>query len=76
MTTIDSLKIGARAQVIGFGQMPLSFRNRLYGLGLHNGVEFSVAHIAPFGCPVALQVGNTLLSVRLEEMNQLQLNIL
>jgi len=76
MATIDLLKIGERAQVLSFGKMPLSFRNRLYGLGLHQGVEFSLAHIAPLGCPVALQVGNTLLSVRLEEIKQVQLSIL
>ncbi len=76
MITINSLKIGDKAKVIGFGELPLSFLNRLYGLGLYNGVEFSLAHIAPLGCPIALQIGNTLLSVRRDEIQQVKLKIL
>ena len=76
MTNIESLKIGDKAEIIGFGNLPKDFRRRLYGLGLYKGAEFSLAHIAPLGCPLAMQVGNTLLSLRFDEIKQLQLKII
>lgn len=68
-----SLKKGAVFQLIGYGKLPRAFIQKLYGLGLHKGATFSITHIAPLGCPVALQVGNTLLSLRVNEINQMRL---
>lgn len=73
MITIESMKIGSQARIVGFGLLSKSLRLRLYGLGLYQGATISLAHIAPLGCPVALQVGNTLLSLRVAEAQQLQL---
>ena len=69
----NTLHVGERAKLMSFGDLSKPLRLRLYGLGLHLGAELSLAHIAPLGCPVAIQVGNTLLSVRRGEMQSLQL---
>ncbi len=73
MISIDALTIGDKGRIIGFGGLSSSLRHRLYGLGLYQGAELSIAHIAPFGCPIAIKVGDTLLSLRRDEIQQLQL---
>ena len=69
-------KKGMKYKLIDFGALPKSFIHKLYGVCLYKGCTFTLAHIAPLGCPIALQIGNTLLSIRLNEMNQMRLEAL
>lgn len=41
--------------------------SRLYALGLYPGVVVDVLRAAPFGDPLQLKVGHTLLSIRKQE---------
>lgn len=73
MVAISSMKKGERAKIIDFGQTPKSMRMRLYGLGFCPGAELVIEHIAPLGCPIAVKVGGTLISLRLVEFQYVRL---
>ncbi len=45
----------------------LDLQSRLYALGLYPGVLVSVLRSAPFGDPLQIKVGGTLLSIRRQE---------
>lgn len=72
----NKLNKGQPARLLSFGDMTKSFRARLYGLGLYPGVVLTLQHVAPLGCPVAIQVGSTLISVRRAEVKSLQLELI
>lgn len=76
MFTIDSLRVGQSARITGFGEMDKSLRARLYGLGFHTGATVELAHIAPLGCPLAIKLGNGLISLRRTEAKHLKLEFL
>lgn len=73
MSGIDGLRKGEAAKITSLGDLSLAYRQRLYGLGLHVGAIVQLEHIAPLGCPIALRVGNSLLSLRKHEIATLLL---
>ncbi len=70
---ISELASGDRVKLVSYGDTPLQYKRRLMSLGLTSGVEFKVIRIAPFGCPLQIEVRGTSLSLRKDEANQLVL---
>ncbi len=66
MTLADVAPAG-RCRIIGAAIDHRDFQSRLYALGLYPGVWVEVLHLAPFGDPLQVKVGNTLLSIRKKE---------
>ena len=66
MTLADVPPTG-RCRIVSTSADNQEFQSRLYALGLYPGVEVSVMHVAPFGDPLQVRVGHTLLSIRKQE---------
>lgn len=66
MTLADVAPKG-RCRIISTADDHRDFQSRLYALGLYPGVHVDVLHIAPFGDPLQIKVGQTLLSIRKQE---------
>ena len=66
MTLADMAPAG-RCRVLGAAEDRRDFQSRLYALGLFPGALVEVLHVAPFGDPVQVRVGRTLLSIRKSE---------
>ena len=74
MTTLDQLKIGARAavrQIDGFDEVAL----RLMEMGLTPGVEIALIGEAPLGDPLELEVRGYRLSVRRSEARRIEVQL-
>ncbi|MHA8066064.1 FeoA family protein [Aquirufa sp. ROCK2-A2] len=65
MITLADLKIGEKAEIIGFTDEILSLK--LLEMGCLPGTEVELTHLAPFGDPIALKVSGYTLSMRKEE---------
>lgn len=66
MTLADVLPRG-RCRIVGAAEDNRDFQSRLYALGLYPGVLVEVMHVAPFGDPLQVRIGQTLLSIRKQE---------
>ncbi len=66
MTLADMVPAG-RCRVVGAAEDNRDFQSRLYALGLFPGALVDVLHVAPFGDPVQVRVGQTLISIRKSE---------
>ena len=66
MTLADMAPAG-RCRVVGTAEDNRDFQSRLYALGLFPGALVDVLHVAPFGDPVQVRVGQTLISIRKSE---------
>ena len=66
MTLADVAPTG-RCRIIGTAIDHRDFQSRLYALGLYPGVWVDVLHVAPFGDPLQVKVGQTRLSIRKKE---------
>ena len=66
MTLADVAPTGT-CRVLGAAESNLEFQSRLYALGLFPGARVSVLHTAPFGDPLQVKVGQTLLAIRKQE---------
>lgn len=71
MTTSEilftQLQRGDEAEVLGFGAMDDSYRNRLLSMGLTPGTRFRVERRAPLGDPVEISLRGFRLSLRRDE---------
>lgn len=65
--SLQNMKPGESARVIGFTQGERGYRQRLLAMGLTPGAVFSVTRVAPFGDPVEISVRNFTLTLRKEE---------
>jgi ferrous iron transport protein A len=68
---ISELEIGNRARLVGFGQTSFLYRRRLLSMGITRGVEILIIRVAPFGCPIQVEVRGTALTLRKEEAAEL-----
>ena len=68
---ISELVKGDHVRLVDFGQTEVLYRRRLLSLGITRGVELSVVRIAPFGCPIQVEVRGTSLTLRKEEAAEL-----
>ena len=74
MTLADVAPTG-RCRIIGTAIDHSDFQSRLYALGLYPGVWVDVLHIAPFGDPLQVKVGHTLLSIRKSEASLVRVEL-
>jgi Fe2+ transport system protein FeoA len=71
----SSLKKNQRACIVGF-LGPLPIIERLQELGLHKGDEITFVGRAPMRGPLLLRLGATVLALRQEEAQCLQIQVL
>jgi ferrous iron transport protein A len=65
--TLAEIGPKGRCRIIGAAEDNREFQSRLYALGLYPGVTVDVVHVSPFGDPLQVKVGHTLLSIRKTE---------
>ena len=65
--TLAEVRPSGRCRIIGASEENRDLLSRLYALGLHPGALVDVLHVAPFGDPLQVKVGHTLLSIRKQE---------
>jgi ferrous iron transport protein A len=70
------LSVGDRARVLGFTEGGKAYRRKLLSMGLTPGVEIRVIRVAPMGDPVEIQVRGFALSLRKDEAEALQVEII
>ncbi|BAE51536.1 Ferrous iron transport protein A [Paramagnetospirillum magneticum AMB-1] len=65
--SLQDMKPGDSARVVGFAKGERDYRQRLLAMGLTPGAEFSVTRVAPMGDPVEITVRNFTLTLRKAE---------
>lgn len=70
--TLADIAPSGRCRVIDAAEDNRDFQSRLYALGLFPGALVDVLHVAPFGDPVQIKVGQTLISIRKQEASLVQ----
>jgi len=68
MNTLTNLRIGETATIAGL--LAGDCQNALLALGFLKGKTIEVTMRAPFSGPIAVRIGQTLISLRLEEALQ------
>lgn len=72
MPTLRQFDIGESARLTSFASISPTYRQRLLAMGLTPGVVIKVIRKAPLGCPIQVNLRNTTISLRLDEVNELQ----
>lgn len=72
MPTLRQFHIGESARLTGFSSISPAYRQRLLAMGLTPGVVIKIIRKAPLGCPMQVNLRNTTISLRLNEINELQ----
>lgn len=70
---ITEMKIGDRAEIIGYTETVAGYRAKLLALGLTRGAMIELIGVAPMGDPLRLKVRGFELSLRRSEATILQL---
>ncbi|MFM8443461.1 MAG: ferrous iron transport protein A [Methylococcus sp.] len=70
------LRVGERARVVGFTEGGKAYRRKLLSMGLTPGVEIAVIRVAPLGDPVEIRVRGFALSLRKDEAEALQVEVI
>ena len=70
--TLDDCIKGDMLRLVAFGQTDFVYKHQLCTFGLVLGTEVRVVHIAPFGCPVQIDVRGCALVLRKTEARELQ----
>ena len=70
------LRVGDRARVVGFTEGGKAYRRKLLSMGLTPGVEIAVIRVAPLGDPVEIRVRGFALSLRKDEAEALQVEVI
>lgn len=65
--SLQNMKPGESARVVGFIKGERGYRQRLLAMGLTPGAVFSITRVAPLGDPVEITVRNFTLTLRKEE---------
>ncbi len=65
--TLNELKPGMQAKLIGFDVLPRAFRQKLLAMGLTPGVTLDIIRTAPLGDPMQICVRGFHLSLRKTE---------
>ncbi len=65
--TLADMVPNSRCRITGAADEHLDLQSRLYALGLYPGALINVLRSAPFGDPLQVKVGGTLLSIRRRE---------
>lgn len=72
---VSELKIGHTARVVSIGKGDKVYRHRLVAMGLIPGTTFTVSRMAPLGDPIEISLRGFALSLRKEEANILQIEL-
>ncbi len=67
------MKIGDKAQIIGYDKTNVGYRAKLLALGLTRGATIELIGVAPMGDPLRIKVRGFELSLRKSEATILQL---
>ena len=70
--SLDKLKIGQKAVVTVISTADKKIRRRLMDMGITNGVVVEVIKFAPLGDPVAIKLRNYILTIRKQDLKQIQ----
>lgn len=70
--SVETMKPGDAARVVGFAKGDRDYRQRLLAMGMTPGVEFKVTRVAPLGDPIEIQVRDFTLTLRRAEAAILQ----
>lgn len=65
--TLADIETSGRCRIVGASDEHRELQSRLYALGLYPGAVVDVLRRAPFGDPLQLKVGQSLLSIRIRE---------
>lgn len=74
--TLANVGVAGRCRVLAAAHNNLPLQSRLYSLGLYPGVEVDVLRFAPAGDPIQLRIGATLLSIRKQEAEAIDVEML
>lgn len=69
----SDLKVGDKAEIIGYNAGDAQYKSKLLSMGLVRGVTLRVLQVAPLGDPVEVSVLAYRLSLRKKEANVLKL---
>ncbi|MEG1479581.1 MAG: FeoA family protein [Kiritimatiellia bacterium] len=73
MMSLSQMKIGDKAEIIGYEATGAGYRAKLLALGLTRGTTLQLIGIAPMGDPLRFKVRGFELSLRKTEASILQL---
>ena len=73
--TLADIAPSGRCRIVGASEHSADFQSRLYALGLFPGASVDVLHVAPFGDPLQVRVGHTLLSIRRQEASLVEVEL-
>lgn len=76
MLTLGELKTGDQAKVIGLSGGGSSYRRKLLAMGLTPTTALEVLRMAPMGDPVEIRIRGCNLSLRREEANLVNVEVL
>ena len=76
LISLDQLKIGEVAKVIKITAQNPALKRRIMDMGITKGVVIKVVKIAPLGDPVLAEVRGYMLSLRKEDLKNIQGEIL
>ncbi|WP_367607500.1 ferrous iron transport protein A [Legionella sp. W05-934-2] len=72
MPTLREFHDGECARLTSFSNISPAYRQRLLSMGLTPGAVITVVRKAPLGCPIQVNIRHTTISLRLDEVNELQ----
>ena len=75
-TSLNNLKIGQRAKVIGLNLNNPEVRRHLLDMGITKGTEILIKKVAPMGDPVDIELRGYELCIRKEEMENIEVEII
>ena len=71
MKTLDKLKIGEQGVIVRI--MNSDIAPKLLEMGCTTGENVKLQHIAPMGCPIAIEISGYILSMRMAEAKQIEI---
>ncbi|MGN0853793.1 MAG: ferrous iron transport protein A [Kiritimatiellia bacterium] len=74
--TLDELKTGQMAEIVGYTLGNSAYRAKLLALGLTRGVQVRIINVAPLGDPFDLAVRGYHLSLRRDEAKVIRVRTL
>ena len=73
---IKDIKVGQKAKLTGYADSNKEYRHKLLTMGLTRGAEFTVVRKAPFGDPVEIKLHGYNLSLRKDEAESMELELI
>lgn len=70
---LANLKVGEKAQVVGYKVTNESYLKKILSMGLTNGAEIKVVKVGPLGDPIEIEIRGFKLSLRKKEAEILKL---